>query len=200
MKKILCVCLACCFLICFSACSTKSNQSKSDPSAGSTTAEQTDAAKVIRQITAPVMETENWNEYEFTQWNGSDEMQISLPLPSHYTVDGTVVYNESGKKYAELVGAIVYKENQTAFDNLKLEKDYNGIQYKEKSTGTLGETQKRCQAVMGVCPTESGSWYVYCYALDFGEYAVLISMYTDEQYDTLPAEYQEILAGVTTNA
>lgn len=212
MKKLMGVILACVIAFSISACSAQNgkqpqseptqaeteSQSAKDNSTTESSADNSESYSSV-SITAPVMQTTNWHEYEDAEYNGKTEMTVTLPLPSDFTADGTVIYNAENKKYAEVVGIIAYKDGQSAFDNLELSKNYNGITYSEKSSGQVGEgdNARRYNSVMGIAPTETGSWYVYCYALDFGEYAVEITMYSEEEHSSLPSDYENILSGIT---
>lgn len=208
MKKIIGIMLA--ILIAFgaAACSSqgenKAGAAASDAvtesgEAQSGSSEESSAPMKEVTITAPVMETSDWNEYEPAKYNGKSEMTVTLPLPADFSADLTVIFDADNKKYAEVVGIIPYKDGQSAFDNLQLSKNYNDIVYSEKSSGQVGEgdSARRYNAVMGVAPTETGEWYLYCYAVDFGDYAVEITMYSDEKHSSLPAEYAKILSGIT---
>ena len=199
MKKMICTLLACALALSCAACSMDKKETAPNTTAETESTTEKAIVQTTRQISAPVMQTENWHEYESATLDGESETEIRMLLPSDHTADGTVIYDENGKKYAELVGVIVYNENQTAFDNIQLNQDYNGIVYSEKSTGTVGKDNRRYQSIMGECPTETGIWYSYCYALDFENYAVLITLYADEQYKEIPAAYQDILASITVN-
>ena len=79
-------------------------------------------------------------------------------------------------------------KDQTAFDNLELNKDYNGVEYKEKGTGTL-PSGTRYTYIMSDLPTETGSWYAYCYALPAGDNLLLLTLYkTEKQAALSPAD------------
>ena len=83
---------------------------------------------------------------------------------------------------------IVPAKDQTAFDNLELNKDYNGVEYKEKGTGTL-PNGTRYTYIMSDLPTETGSWYAYCYALPAGDNLLLLTLYkTEKQAALSPAD------------
>lgn len=208
MKKLICLFLACVFVFSISACSAQSEkETQSTPTSEENQSVKTDSPAANANdskdfsITAPVMQTSNWHEYEAAEYNGKSEMTVTLPLPLNFSADGTVIYNADNKKYAEVVGIIVYKDGQSAFDNIELSKNYGEITYSEKSSGQVGEgdSARRYNSVMGVAPTETGNWYVYCYALDFGDYAVEITMYSEEKNESLPDEYKTILSGITVN-
>lgn len=206
MKKLIGIILACVIAFSISACSAQND--KEPQSAASQAETESQSAKTDSfadsksvSITAPVMQTSDWHEYEAAEYNGKSEMTVTLSLPSDFKAEDTIIYSADGKKYAEVVGIIAYKDGQSAFDNIELGKNYNEITYSEKSSGQVGEgdSARRYNSVMGSAPTETGSWYVYCYALDFGEYAVEITMYSEKEHNSLPAEYEAILSGITVN-
>lgn len=208
MKKLFGLILACLIAFGATACSSQSESTSQSAASNAETESQsaqsgssTESAANTKEvsITAPVMQTSDWHEYEPAKYNGKSEMTVTLPLPSDFSTDMTVIFNADNKKYAEVVGVIPYKDGQSAFDNLQLSKNYNDITYSEKSSGQVGEgdNARRYNSVMGIAPTETGSWYLYCYAVDFGDYAVEITMYSDEKHNSLPADYANILSGIT---
>ena len=116
-----------------------------------------------------------------------EHLSVTLNLTADLTAQDTILYQD-GSKYAELVGVIVPAKDQTAFDNLELNKDYNGVEYKEKGTGTL-PNGTRYTYIMSDLPTETGSWYAYCYALPAGDNLLLLTLYkTEKQAALSPAD------------
>ena len=133
------------------------------------------------------METEDWDAYTPTKYQDKEHLSVTLNLTADLTAQDTILY-QNGSKYAELVGVIVPAKDQTAFDNLELNKDYNGVEYKEKGTGTL-PNGTRYTYIMSDLPTETGSWYAYCYALPAGDNLLLLTLYkTEKQAALSPAD------------
>lgn len=151
--------------------------------AQSAAAETTAAPTTPATLQAPVMETEDWDAYTPTKYQGKEQLPVTLDLTADLTAQDTILYQD-GSKYAELVGVIVPTKDQTAFDNLELNKDYNGVEYKEKGTGTL-PNGTRYTYIMSDLPTETGSWYAYCYALPAGDNLLLLTLYKTEKQSAL---------------
>lgn len=147
-------------------------------------------------ISAPVMETQNWQEYSFSEYNGKEEYTISLDIPEAYTYDATIIYNEENTKYGEVVGIVPYTENQSAFDNVELNKAYGDITYTDKKDGEL-ENGRNYTLLIGSAPIESGTWNVYSYLVDFQDYGVKITMYSVNDYDQMSQEYVAIINSIT---
>ncbi len=159
------------------------NETPTDPATEPTTAETTAAPTTPATLQAPVMETEDWDAYTPAKYQDKEQLPVTLNLPADLTAQDTILYRD-GSKYAELVGVIVPTEDQTAFDNLELNKDYNGVEYKEKGTGTL-PNGTRYTYIMSDLPTETGSWYAYCYALPAGNNLLLLTLYKTEKQSAL---------------
>lgn len=150
----------------------------------------------------PFMQTDDWNVYHFTEHNGQSEMNVTVSVSTDDKVDGTSISKASGLKYAEVVGIVLYKDGQTAFDNIKLNQNTQDITYTQKETGqiTCDGTTRNYTLIKGKGPTDNGEiWYIYDYALDYGTYALHVVFYSYNQYDTMPAEHEELLSSITIN-
>ena len=134
-KFILPLLLTAALLIGFTGCADK-NETPTNPTTEAATAESTAAPTTPVTLQAPVMKTEDWDAYTPTEYQNKEHLSVTLNLTADLTAQDTILYQD-GSKYAELVGVIVPAKDQTAFDNLELNKDYNGVEYKEKGTGTL---------------------------------------------------------------
>ena len=134
-KFILPLLLTAALLFGFTGCADK-NETPTNPTTEAATAESTAAPTTPVILQAPVMETEDWDAYTPTKYQDKEHLSVTLNLTADLTAQDTILYQD-GNKYAELVGVIVPAKDQTAFDNLELNKDYNGVEYKEKGTGTL---------------------------------------------------------------
>lgn len=152
-----------------------------------------DSQKV--SITVPVMKTKDWNNYEFSEYNGKEEMTVTMDIPESYSSDATVIYNSENVKCAEVVGIVPYADGQTPFDTIETDKKYNDITYFEKEEGELANGVK-CYVASGTSPIEDGEWYVYAFAVDFGEYCVRITMYSETKFDGLSDECQVMLGSI----
>lgn len=185
-KFILPLLLTAALLFGFTGCADK-NETPTNPTTEAATAESTAAPTTPATLQAPVMETEDWDAYTPTKYQDKEHLSVTLNLTADLTAQDTILYQD-GSKYAELVGVIVPAKDQTAFDNLELNKDYNGVEYKEKGTGTL-PSGTRYTYIMSDLPTETGSWYAYCYALPAGDNLLLLTLYkTEKQAALSPAD------------
>lgn len=183
-KAVLPLLLTAALLLGFTGCAGR-NEAPADPTAEATTADTTAAPTTPATLQAPVMETADWDTYTLAEYNGKAQISVTLNLPADLTAQDTILYRD-GSKYAELVGIIVPAKDQTAFDNLELNKDYNGVEYKEKGTGTL-PNGTRYAYIMSDLPTETGSWYAYCYALPAEDNLLLLTLYKAEKQQSLSA-------------
>lgn len=181
-KSVLPLLLTAALLLGLTGCADK-NETPTAPATEATTAETTAAPTTPATLQAPVMETEDWDAYTPAKYQNKEQLPVTLNLTSDLTAQDTILYQEDSK-YAELVGVIVPAKDQTAFDNLELNKDYNGVEYKEKGTGTL-PNGTRYTYVMSDLPTETGSWYAYCYALPAGDNLLLLTLYKTEKQQSL---------------
>lgn len=150
----------------------------------------------------PFMQTDDWDVYHFTEYNGKSETDVTVSVSADDKIDGASISKASGLKYAEVVGIVLYKDGQTAFDNMKLNQNTQDITYTQKETGqiTCDGTTRNCTLIKGKGPTDNGEiWYIYDYILDYGTYAVHVTFYSYNQYDTMPAEHEELLSSITIN-
>lgn len=216
MKKLISIFLVCLLALSVSACSankeseaqtaTAQAQSENQSEQSETKAEQTQAQSQNAQtkevsLSVPVMQTADWNSYESTEYNGKEEMTVNMSIPSGYSADGTVIYDEAGLKYAEVNGVVLLKDGQTAFDTVEVDSTHYDIKYIEKSSGEVGEgsSAHNYEVVVATAPTDDGQSikYVYYYALDFGEYAVEITINSSEKQNAISSEHKTILESVT---
>ena len=149
-KFILPLLLTTALLFGFTGCADK-NETPTNPTTEAATAASTAAPTTPVTLQAPVM-----NAYTPTKYQDKEHLSVPLNLTADLTTQAPILYQD-GSKYAELVGVIVPAKDQTAFDNLELNKDYNGVEYKEKGTGTL-PNGTRYTYIMSDLPTETGSW------------------------------------------
>lgn len=186
VKFILPLLLTAALLLGLTGCADK-GETPTSPTTEAATAETTAAPTTPATLQAPVMETEDWDAYTPTKYQNKEQLPVTLNLTAHLTAQDTILYQD-GSKYAELVGVIVPAKDQTAFDNLELNQDYNGVEYKEKGTGAL-PNGTRYAYIMSDLPTETGNWYAYCYALPAGDNLLLLTLYkTDKQSTLSPAD------------
>lgn len=129
-KFILPLLLTAALLFGFTGCADK-NETPTNPTTEAATAASTAAPTTPVTLQAPVMKTEDWDAYTPTKYQDKEHLSVTLNLTANLTAQDTILY-QNGSKYAELVGVIVPAKNQTAFDNLELNKDYNGVEYQRK--------------------------------------------------------------------
>lgn len=176
-------------LLGLTACADKQTKAPTNapanPPAESATQETTVPKGTPVTLQAPVMETADWDTYTPAHYQKKEQLSVTLELPEGWTAEDTILYR-SGAKCGELVGVIVPKEKQTAYDTLELNKDYNGVQYQEKGTDQL-PNGVRYTFIMSDLPTETGNWYAYGYALPAGENYLLLTLYKTEKQAALSA-------------
>ena len=163
-KFILPLLLTAALLFGFTGCADK-NETPTNPTTEAATAESTAAPTTPVILQAPVMETEDWDAYTPTKYQDKEHLSVTLNLTADLTAQDTILYQD-GNKYAELVGVIV----------------------PAKGTGTL-PSGTRYTYIMSDLPTETGSWYAYCYALPAGDNLLLLTLYkTEKQAALSPAD------------
>lgn len=212
MKKLICIFLVCLLALSISACNTnsesettaaqkqtESQSAQNEAQEEQTESQQTETKKV--SLSVPVMQTTDWESYEYTEYNGKEEMTVNMSIPSGCSADGTVIYDAAGLKYAEVNGVVLLKDGQTAFDTVEVDSAHYDVKYIEKNSGEVGEGSNahNYQVVVATAPTDDGQnvKYLYCYALDFGEYAVEITINSLEKQSGLSAEHKTILESIT---
>lgn len=207
MKKLIGILLACILAISVTACTNAENteqnssttQTPTQSQTVSQTQEQTQAPETETKnmsVNVPVLETQDWQEYTFSQYNGREEYTISLEIPEKCTYDSTIIYNEENIKYGEVSGIVPYIENKPAFDGVELNKAYGEITYTDKKSGVL-ENGKKYSLLIGSAPVEIGMWNICDYLVDFNDYYVNITMYSVNSYDEMAQEYENILNSIT---
>lgn len=204
MKKLICAVLALVLAVGISACSNKSAKQDNSADLVSTTYNEYTTIKptvTSVEIKAPVMKTDDWYTFEHSQYNSSDEITVSLCIPEQYTVDGTVIYDALNKKYAEIVGAVVYKDGQTAYDTVKMSDTHNDLKCINRQEGdtAFADNSHPCVLAAFEAPADNGEdkTYTYNYALDFGDYCVILSICADNELDSMPTEHSVLLEDFT---
>lgn len=209
MKKLISLFLAAVLAFSFAACSEKTeNDTQTTPSqteAQSQSGQTESTSKEIKSkkvsLTVPVMKTDDWNSYEFTEYEGKDEVKINLSIPEDYTLDSTIIYNKSENKVGEISGIVVYKNGQQPFDTIEANDTYNDVKYIEKQGGEIGEGDNAhvCYLVISQVPSDDGQsvYYSYGYAVDFGNYCVRINLNSNEDLETMPSEHSVIISNIT---
>lgn len=208
MKKLISILLVCVLAFSVTACTNadKDNQESQASQENTVTETQTQSASQEQStqpsidtknisVTVPVMKTKDWNTYNSAEYNGKSEMTVSLDIPKDYTSDATVIYNTDNIKFGEIVGVVPYDDGQTAFDTVELNKNYNDIVYTDKDEGTVNGT-KKCSVLLGTAPTADGEWYIYSYAVDFEDYAVVINLYSVTELEDITSEHIAVLSNV----
>lgn len=210
MKKLISLLLAAVLAVSFAACSGKTENDTQTTSAQTETQSQSGQAESTSEeevkskkvsLTVPVMETDDWSSYEFTEYEGKDEVKINLSVPEDYTLDSTIIYDKSKNKVGEISGIVVYKNGQEPFDTIEANDTYNNIKYIEKQGGEIGEgdNARVCYLVISQVPSDDGQsvYYSYGYAVDFGNYCVRINLNSNEDLETMPSEHSVILSNIT---
>lgn len=205
MKKLICIFLAVLLSLSFAACSKDKNtetdtQTETQASSGSDTQEEKIVYENSVNVTASVFETKDWNSYDFTEYKDKDSYKVSLSIPDGYTADGTVIYDKSGNKYAEVNGIVALKDGQTAFDTIEADDQFGDIKYLGKLVDKLeynGVTMPAGVAVAEV-PDDNGKGvhYLYIYAVEVDGYTVEITFNVDEFIDEVPTEHKAVLASI----
>lgn len=179
---------------------TQAEQTTTQEQTTTTTTQPTTAPKIKTKsvkVDALFFQTSDWNDYQATQYKGKSECTVTMEIPEKYSCESTIIYNEKSIKCAEVVGLMVLKDGQSAFDKTKLNDPSSDIIFTKKETGKLSNGTPYT-LISGTAPTELGDWYIYDYALDYGEYSVIITMYSFTKLnDALINEYDTILSSVT---
>lgn len=208
MKKLICVLLAGVMALSFAACSSKNDkngkdaQSESQTQSAGSALDETTELVYENTVTAsvPVKETDDWYSYDFTKLDDKEDYKISLSIPDGYTIDGTVIYDESGNKYAEINGVVVLKEGQTFFDSIEADTQKGDYKYLGKLIDKLeyGGVTRTAGVAVAEVPDDNGkdSHYIYDYAIDAEGYTVEISFVVKEFIDEVPEEHKAILASI----
>lgn len=212
MKKLISILLVCLLALLISACSANSEsetttaqkQTESQSAQNEVQEEQTESQQPQTKevsLSVPVMQTTDWKSYEYTEYNGKEEMTVNMSIPSGCSADGTVIYDEASLKYAEVNGVVLLKDGQTAFDTVEVDSTHYDVKYIEKNSGKVGEGSNahNYEVVVETAPTDDGQGinYFYCYALDFGEYVVKVTINSTEKQSGLSAEHKIILESIT---
>lgn len=204
MKKVISIILVCILAFSVTACTNaeKNNQENTETqtqnqsSAGTEAETQSPSIETKNiSVNVPVLKTSDWSSYSSTEYDGKSEMTVSFDIPKDYTSDATVVYNTDNVKFGEVVGVVPYADGQTAFDTIELNKNYNDIVYTDKDEGMLTETTK-CSVLLGKAPTSDGEWYIYSYAVDFEDYAVVINLYSLTELEAITDEHIAVLSNI----
>lgn len=204
MKKVISIILVCILAFSVTACTNaeKNNQENTETqtqnqsSAGTETETQSLSIETKNiSVNVPVLKTSDWSSYSSTEYDGKSEMTVSFDIPKDYTSDATVVYNTDNVKFGEVVGVVPYADGQTLFDTVETNKNYGDIVYTNKADGTL-ENGTKCAVLFGTAPIDDGEWYVFCYGIDFSDYAVIITLYSKDKLETMPAEHLAVLSNV----
>lgn len=204
MKKFISILLVCLLAFSVTACTnadkenqentvTETQTQSADSTEGETAALSIETKNI--SVTVPVMKTTDWNTYNSAKYDGKSEMAVSFDIPKDYTSDATVIYNTDNIKFGEIVGIVPYADGQTAFDTIELNKNYNDIVYTDKDEGMLTETTK-CSVLLGKAPTSDGEWYIYSYAVDFEDYAVVINLYSLTELEAITDEHIAVLSNI----
>lgn len=204
MKKVISIILVCILAFSVTACTNaeKNNQENTETqtqnqsSAGTEAETQSPSIETKNiSVNVPVLKTSDWSSYNSTEYDGKSEMTVSFDIPKDYTSDATVVYNTDNVKFGEVVGVVPYADGQTLFDTVETNKNYGDIVYTNKADGTL-ENGTKCAVLFGTAPIDDGEWYVFCYGIDFSDYAVIITLYSKDKLETMPAEHLAVLSNV----
>lgn len=204
MKKVISIILVCILAFSVTACTNaeKNNQENTETqtqnqsSAGAEAETQSPSIETKNiSVNVPVLKTSDWSSYSSTEYDGKSEMTVSFDIPKDYTSDATVVYNTDNVKFGEVVGVVPYAYGQTLFDTVETNKNYGDIVYTNKADGTL-ENGTKCAVLFGTAPIDDGEWYVFCYGIDFSDYAVIITLYSKDKLETMPAEHLAVLSNV----
>lgn len=204
MKKVISIILVCILAFSVTACTNaeKNNQENTETqtqnqsSAGTEAETQSPSIETKNiSVNVPVLKTSDWSSYSSTEYDGKSEMAVSFDIPKDYTSDATVVYNTDNVKFGEVVGVVPYADGQTLFDTVETNKNYGDIVYTDKTDGTL-ENGTKCAVLFGTAPIDDGEWYVFCYGIDFSDYAVIITLYSKDKLETMPAEHLAVLSNV----
>lgn len=204
MKKVISIILVCILAFSVTACTNaeKNNQENTETqtqnqsSAGTEAETQSPSIETKNiSVNVPVLKTSDWSSYSSTEYDGKSEMTVSFDIPKDYTSDATVVYNTDNVKFGEVVGVVPYADGQTLFDTVETNKNYGDIVYTNKADGTL-ENGTKCAVLFGTAPIDDGEWYVFCYGIDFSDYAVIITIYSKDKLETMPAEHLAVLSNV----
>lgn len=204
MKKVISIILVCILAFSVTACTNaeKNNQENTETqtqnqsSAGAKAETQSPSIETKNiSVNVPVLKTSDWSSYSSTEYDGKSEMTVSFDIPKDYTSDATVVYNTDNVKFGEVVGVVPYADGQTLFDTVETNKNYGDIVYTNKADGTL-ENGTKCAVLFGTAPIDDGEWYVFCYGIDFSDYTVIITLYSKDKLETMPAEHLAILSNV----
>lgn len=204
MKKFISILLVCLLAFSVTACTNadKENQENTETqtqnqsSAGAEAETQSPSIETKNiSVNVPVLKTSDWSSYSSTEYDGKSEMTVSFDIPKDYTSDATVVYNTDNVKFGEVVGVVPYADGQTLFDTVETNKNYGDIVYTNKADGTL-ENGTKCAVLFGTAPIDDGEWYVFCYGIDFSDYTVIITLYSKDKLETMPAEHLAVLSNV----
>lgn len=204
MKKFISILLVCLLAFSVTACTNadKENQENTETqtqnqsSAGTEAETQSPSIETKNiSVNVPVLKTSDWSSYSSTEYDGKSEMTVSLDIPKDYTSDATVIYDTDNIKFGEIVGIVPYADGQTLFDTVETNKNYGDIVYTNKADGTL-ENGTKCAVLFGTAPIDDGEWYVFCYGIDFSDYAVIITLYSKDKLETMPAEHLAVLSNV----
>lgn len=209
MKKLICIFLAAVLALSFAACSgkeQKESKSASQTETQSQAAEQEEQESQIKytnevSVSAPVMQTDDWSSYDFTEYKEKDKYKVNLSIPDGYTCDGTVISDKSGNKYAEINGIVALKDGQTAFDTIKENQTNGDIKYLAKVSDKLeyGGVTRPASVVVAEAPTDNGKGvhYLYMYAVEVDGYTVEVTFNLDEFVDDVPTEHKAVLSSIT---
>lgn len=204
MKKVISIILVCILAFSVTACTNaeKNNQENTETqtqnqsSAGTEAETQSPSIETKNiSVNVPVLKTSDWSSYSSTEYDGKSEMTVSFDIPKDYTSDATVIYDTDNIKFGEIVGIVPYADGQTLFDTVETNKNYGDIVYTNKADGTL-ENGTKCAVLFGTAPIDDGEWYVFCYGIDFSDYAVIITLYSKDKLETMPAEHLAVLSNV----
>lgn len=202
MKKFISILLVCILALSVTACTNadKDNEENTATETQTQSEDNTEAAASSIDtenisVTVPVLKTSDWSSYSSAEYDGKSEMTVSLDIPKDYTSDATVIYDTDNIKFGEIVGIVPYAEGQTAFDTIELNKNYNDIVYTDKDEGMITETTK-CSVLLGKAPTSDGEWYIYSYAVDFEDYAVVVNLYSVTELEAITNEHIAVLSNI----
>lgn len=209
MKKIICLVLAIVLAFSVTACgikikteetteNTQESQSTTSQTETEATSQQTPEKAV--EISVSVMKTDDWYSFDYDRYNGKEEITVSLSIPENYTVDGTVIYDALNKKFAEISGAVVYKDGQTAFDTVKENDTHYDLKCILRQTGTttFENDSLPCSLAVFEGPSDDGQSYIYLYsyAVDFGDYCIMMTINADNKLKDLPEEHRLLLRSI----
>lgn len=209
MKKLISLFLVAVLAFSFAACSGK-NQDDTESASQTETQSQavTEEGSQIKynnevSVSASVMQTDDWNSYDFTEYRGKDSYKISFSIPDGYTCDGTVIYDKSGNKYAEVNGIVAMKNGQTMFDSIESDDQFGDVKYIGKLIDKLeynGVTTPAGVAVAEV-PNDNGNGvhYLYIYAIMVDGFTVEMTFNVNEFIDEVPDEHKAILSSITVS-